>query len=54
MMKSPTTKEELKVGFKFVFQSVVEYRKILGHTPISSIMQVPVNKINKAIILVYL
>jgi hypothetical protein len=50
----PATKEDLKLGFKFGFQSVVEYRKILGQTPISPIMQMQVNKINKAIILVYL
>jgi hypothetical protein len=49
MFKSAATEEYLKLGF----QSVDEYRKILGQTPISLIMQMQVNKINKAIIVVY-
>ena len=47
------TEEDLKLGFKYGFKSVIEYRKSLGQTPISPIMQMQVNKMNKDIIVVY-
>ena len=47
------TKEELNLGFKYGFKSVIEYRKSLGKTPIFPIMQMQVNKMNKDIIVVY-
>jgi len=47
------TEEDLKLGFKYGFKSVIEYRKILGKTPISPMTQMHVNKMNKDIIAVY-
>jgi len=45
--------EDLKLGFKYGFKSVIEYRKSLGQTPISPMTQMQVNKMNKDIIAVY-
>ena len=47
------TKEDLNLGFKYGFKSVIEYQKSLGQTPISPMMQMQVNKMNKDIIAVY-
>jgi len=43
------TEEDLKIGFKYGFESVVEHRKSLGQTPISPIMGMQVNRMNKDI-----
>jgi hypothetical protein len=43
------TDEDLKIGFKGGFESVVEHRKSLGQTPINSMMQMQVNRMNKDI-----
>ena len=48
-----TTEEDLKLGFKYGFKSVIEYQKSLGQTPISPMTQMQVNKMNKDIIAVY-
>ena len=48
-----TNEEDLNLGFKYGFKSIIEYRKILGQTPISPMTQKQVNKMNKDIILVY-
>jgi hypothetical protein len=45
MFDTISTKEDLKLGYKHGFKSVIEYRKILGQTPISPAMQV--NQMNK-------
>ena len=47
------TEEDLKLGFKYGFKSVIKYRKSLGQTPISPITQMQLNKMNKDIISVY-
>ena len=47
------TEEDLKLGFKYGFKSVIEYQKSLGQTPISPMTQMQVNKMNKDIIVVY-
>ena len=47
------TEEDLNLGFKYGFKSVIKYQKILGQTPISPMKQMQVNKINKDIIVVY-
>ena len=47
------TEEDLKIGFKYGFKSVIEYRKNLAQTPISPMTQMQVNKMNKDIIVVY-
>ena len=47
------TEEDLKLGFKYGFKSVIEYRKRLGQTPIFPMTQMQVNKMNKDIIEVY-
>ena len=39
------TEEDLKIGYKHGFKSVIEYRKILVQTPISWATQV--NQMNK-------
>jgi hypothetical protein len=43
------TEEDLKIGFKYGFESVVEHQKILGQTPITTITQMQVNRMNKDI-----
>ena len=48
-----STEEDLKLGFKYGFKSVIEYQKILGQTPISPMTQMQVNKMNKDIIEIY-
>ena len=53
MFQDAATEEDLKLGFKYGFKSVIEYRKSLGQTPISPMMQMQVNKMNKDIIVVY-
>jgi hypothetical protein len=35
MFDTAATEEDLKLGYKHDFKSVIEYRKILGQTPIS-------------------
>jgi hypothetical protein len=45
-------KEDLKLGYKHSFKSVIEYRKILGQTPISQATQV--NQMNKETVVVCL
>jgi hypothetical protein len=45
MFDTVATEEDLKLGYKHGFKSVIEYRKILGQTPISPAMQV--NQMNK-------
>jgi hypothetical protein len=45
MFDIAATEEDLKLGYKHGFKSVIEYRKILGQTPISPTMQV--NRMNK-------
>ena len=45
MFNTATTEDELKLGYKHGFKSVIEYRKSLGQTPISPAMQV--NQMNK-------
>ena len=45
--------EDLKLGFKYGFKSVIEYRKSLGQTPMSPMTQMQVNKMNKDIIAIY-
>jgi len=45
MFDTAAIKEDLKLGYKNGFKSVIEYRKILGQTPISPTMQV--NQMNK-------
>jgi hypothetical protein len=45
MFDTTTTEEDLKLGYRYGFKSVIEYRKILGQTPISLAMQV--NQMNK-------
>jgi hypothetical protein len=45
MFDTATTEEDLKLGNKHDFKSVIEYRKILGQTPISLATQV--NQMNK-------
>ena len=47
------TEEDLKLGFKYGFKSVIEYQKILGQTPISLMTYMHVNKMNKDIIAVH-
>ena len=47
------TEEDLKLGFKHGFKSVIEYQKSLGQSPISPMAQMQVNKMNKDIIAVY-
>ena len=47
--QNAATEEDLKLGF----ESVIEYRKSLGKTPISLMTQMQVNKMNKDIIVVY-
>ena len=47
------TEKDLKLGFKYGFKSVIEYRKNLGQTLISPMMQMHVNKMNMDIIVVY-
>ena len=37
--KIATMEEDLKLGFKYGFKSVIEYRKSLGQTPISPMTQ---------------
>ena len=53
MFQDVATEEDIKLGFKFGFKSVIEYWKSLGQTPISPMMQMQVNKMNKDIIAVY-
>ena len=53
MFQDATTDKDLKLGFKYGFKSVIEYRKSLGKIPISQMMQIQVNKMNKGIIAVY-
>ena len=53
MFQDSATEEDLQLGFKYGFKSVIEYQKILGQTPISPMMQMQVNKMNKDIIAVY-
>jgi hypothetical protein len=45
MFDTAATEEDLKLGYKHGFKSVIEYRKILGQTPISPATQV--NQMNK-------
>jgi hypothetical protein len=45
MFDTAATEEDLNLGYKHGFKSVIEYRKILGQTPISPATQV--NKMNK-------
>jgi hypothetical protein len=45
MFDTIATEEDLKLGYKHGFKSVIEYRKILVQTPISPTMQV--NQMNK-------
>ena len=45
MFDTTATEEDLKLGYKHGFKSVIEYRKILGQTPISLATQV--NKMTK-------
>ena len=45
MFDTASTEEDLKLGYKHGFKSVIEYRKILGQTPISPATQV--NQMNK-------
>ena len=47
------TEEDLNLGFKYGFKSVIEYRKSLGKTPISPMTQMKLNKMNKDIIELY-
>jgi len=53
MFQDASTEEDLKLGFKYGFKSVIEYQKILGQTPISPMTQMQVNKMNKDIIALY-
>ena len=48
-----STEEDLNLGFKYGFKSVIEYQKSLGKTRISPMTQMQVNKMNKDIIAVY-
>jgi hypothetical protein len=45
MLDTAATEEDLKLGDKHNFKSVIEYRKILAQTPISPATWV--NKMNK-------
>jgi hypothetical protein len=45
MFDIASTEEDLKLGYKHGFKSVIEYRKSLGQTPISPATQV--NQMNK-------
>jgi hypothetical protein len=53
MFDTAATEEDLKLGYKHGFKSVIEYRKILGQTPISPATQVnQMNKVNRSSMLV--
>jgi len=45
MFDTVATEENLKLGYKHDFKSVIEYKKSLGQTPISPTTQV--NQMNK-------
>ena len=45
MFDTATIEEDLNLGYKYGFKSVIEYRKILGQTPIFPATQV--NQMNK-------
>jgi hypothetical protein len=45
MFDTAATEEDLNLGYKHGFKSVIEYRRSLGKTPISPTTQV--NKMNK-------
>jgi hypothetical protein len=47
MFQTAATEEDLKLGYKHGFKSVIEYRRSLGQTPISPATQMQVNKMNK-------
>jgi hypothetical protein len=47
MFQTSATEEDLKLGYKHGFKSVIEYRRSLGQTPISPATQMQVNKMNK-------
>ena len=47
MFDTAAIEEDLKLGYKHGFKSVIEYRKIFDQTPISPATQV--NKMNKEI-----
>jgi len=47
MFDTAATEEDLKLGYKHGFKSVIEYRKILGQTHIS--LATHVNQMNKEI-----
>ena len=53
MFQDAATEEDLNLGFKYGFKSIIEYRKILGQTPISPMTQMQVNKMNKDNIALY-
>jgi hypothetical protein len=45
MFDIATIEDDINLGYKHGFKSVIEYRKILGQTPISRATKV--NKMNK-------